>query len=191
MNSSKMYRKSRLELATPLVRAGYLCLLVLLLPGCSDDSQENIGSDNGGGTVEVVPVGRDAIEQIDPPPGAEGLVATDAYLRQPAPGQSVLAAFVTFENTSNYAYTLKHISSPRAESIKVHNTLYEDGVMSMRPVAQLVVPPQSELTFKPGGYHLMLSGLEGTFSPGDAIPLSFSFEGGTTLEVTAEVRAVH
>ncbi len=189
MNSGKMYQKSRLELATLLMGAAYLCLLGLLLAGCSDDSQESADSDSG--IVEVVPLDRETIEQIDPPPGAEGLVATDAYLRQPAPGQSVLAAFVTFKNSSNYAYTLEQISSPRAESIKVHRTLYEDGVMSMRPVAQLVVPPQSELVFKPGGYHLMLSGLEGTFNPGDEIPLSFSFEGGTTLEVTAEVRAMH
>lgn len=191
----RMELKSRSKLVLAAVGIGYLCLLALLLPGCSDANQEHEGH-NGGDisaseSTAVSPAGGGEIQQIDPPPGGIGLEALDAYLRQPAPGQSILAAFVTFKNSSNYAYTLDHISSPRAGSIKVHRTLYEEGVMSMRPVAHLVVPPQSELAFKPGGYHLMMSGLEGEFNPGDQIPLSFSFAGGTTLDITAEVRAVH
>lgn len=121
----------------------------------------------------------------------QALSVTGAYLRQPAPGQTMLAAFVTFTNDSNQAYTLNHVSSPRASAVEVHRTMYNDGVMSMRHVHHLVVPPKSELVFKPGGYHLMLSGVEGELKPGEEVPLHFSFEGGTSLSVNAKVRPIH
>lgn len=131
----------------------------------------------------------------DKDPASGGLEVLHAYLRQPAPGQAMLAAYVTFNNTSNRAYKLNHIGSPRASSVEVHRTIYHNGVMSMRRVSHLVVPPQAKLVFKSGGYHLMLSGMErgveGALKPGDQIPLSFSFAGGLTLEVMADVRAVH
>lgn len=119
-----------------------------------------------------------------------GLNATGAYLREPAPGQQMLAAFVTFTNTSGKAYTLNDVSSPRASAVEVHRTMYNDGVMSMRHVHHLMVPPQSEMALKPGGYHLMLTGVTGEVKPGDQVPLEFLFTDGTTLAVNAEVRPI-
>lgn len=160
-----------------------LCLgLLLVLSGCGEDAAPSAGASQA-----QEPQAESMQEAADAP---QALTATGAYLRQPAPGQTMLAAFVTFRNDSDQAYTLNHVSSPRASAVEVHRTMYNDGVMSMRHVHHLAVPPKSELVFKPGGYHLMLSGVEGELKPGDAVPFEFHFEGGARLSVSAEVRPI-
>lgn len=172
---------------SPSTLIAALALFSSVLLGCSD------ASDNHSPTSASLPAGASVpAETVEGSALASaGLAAEGAYLRQPPPGQKMLAAFVTFTNASAEAYTLNHISSPRAGSVEVHRTLYNEGVMSMRKVNHLVVPPKTTLAFKPGGYHLMLSGITGEFNPGDQIPLEFHFAEGVVLEVSAEVRAIH
>jgi copper(I)-binding protein len=164
----------------PLVRALCLCVLSVVLTSCGD--KEAPESSAARDTANSVAGSADQ---------SESLIARDAWLRQPAPGQRMVAAFVTVENNSDRAYTLNHINSPQADSIEVHRTIYDEGIMSMRPVQHLTVPPQRELVFEPGGYHLMLSDVTGALKPGDQVPLSFHFTEGVTLEVSAEVRQIH
>lgn len=186
---------------TLVSRAALVAALSLaggILPGCSDDASDHAGNHapRADATSSANPAGAsipaETVEGLSQPAAdGAGLSAEGAYLRQPAPGQKMLAAFVTFSNDSTQAYTLNHISSPRASAVEVHRTLYNDGVMSMRKVNHLVVSPKATIAFKPGGYHVMLSGVTGEFNPGDQIPLKFHFEEGVTLDVSAEVRAIH
>ncbi len=191
-------------------RIGLGCVLAVLLFGCSDDESartpdstaktEMRGSDHDHHlSADAQHPGADSpamveTESPDYQPvtaASDGLEIEGAYLRQPAPGQSMLAAFVTFRNGSDHAYALVDVVSSQAGSISIHRTIYDKGIMSMRPVADLVIPPRTELVFKPGGYHLMLSDVEGNLEPGGQIPLIFNFAGGVSVEVTAEVRAIH
>lgn len=186
-----LFRLRRLALSTA-------CLL--LLGACDDGGQHQTHSDAAGADANArqanghlhhgaEDAGSGAPSDAEEVTAADGqLSIANAYVRQPAPGQTVLAAFATVRNASEESYALHQISSPQAESVEVHRTVYEEGVMRMRAEHHLVVQPGSELEFKPGGLHMMLIGVEGELKPGDKIPLIFSFDGDRTLEIDAEVR---
>lgn len=60
---------------------------------------------------------------------------------------------------------------------------------AMQPVAGVDVPPDTQVTFGPGGYHVLLIGLDGPLKAGDFITVTFGFELAGEVTVDAEVRA--
>jgi copper(I)-binding protein len=50
------------------------------------------------------------------------------------------------------------------------------------------VPAGADLSFAPGGYHVMLMGLKQELKPGDSFPLMLTFEkaGQVTLQVAVK-----
>ncbi len=81
------------------------------------------------------------------------------------------------------------VSTPVAATAEVHETTNDNGVMKMRPVAGLALEPGKPVTFKPGGYHVMLTGLKGPLKMGDSFPLTLTFEHAQPMTVTAKVQA--
>jgi hypothetical protein len=71
----------------------------------------------------------------------------------------------------------------------MHNTVHENGVMSMHPVEALEVPAGGEVAFVPGGRHIMLYHPTRPYRAGDKVTLDLHFDGGERLRVVAEVRA--
>lgn len=59
----------------------------------------------------------------------------------------------------------------------------------MQPVAGVDIPPDTQVTFAPGGYHVLLIGLTGPLKAGDFITVTFRFELAGDVTVDAEVRA--
>jgi copper(I)-binding protein len=62
------------------------------------------------------------------------------------------------------------------------------GMMNMRQVQSIPVAAGEKVELKPGGYHVMLIGLEKDLAVGDQLPVTLTFEPGGTVDVTAEVR---
>jgi copper(I)-binding protein len=52
----------------------------------------------------------------------------------------------------------------------------------------LEVPAQDEVLLKPGGYHVMLIGIQRDLAVGDAFTLDLQFEKSGSLRVEPEVR---
>jgi copper(I)-binding protein len=71
----------------------------------------------------------------------------------------------------------------------LHETINDNGVMKMRPVASIALDPGKPVTFKPGGYHVMLTGLKGPLKAGDSFPLTLTFEHAQPVSVTVKVEA--
>lgn len=80
-------------------------------------------------------------------------------------------------------------STPVAATAQVHETINDNGVMKMRPVPSLALDPGKPVTFKPGGYHVMLTGLKGPLKVGDSFPLTLTFEHAQPVTVTVQVEA--
>ena len=83
---------------------------------------------------------------------------------------------------------LESISSPRAATIELHESMEHDGMMKMAPLTGVDVPAGSEVAFKPGGNHAMLFGVDPAVKPGTTLPLHLTFQSGTTLDT--EARAI-
>jgi copper(I)-binding protein len=85
---------------------------------------------------------------------------------------------------------LHGVSTPIATMAELHETIDDNGVMKMRPVAAIALEQGKPVTFKPGGYHVMLTGLKNPLKAGDSFPLTLTFEHAQPITVTAHVEAV-
>ncbi len=66
----------------------------------------------------------------------------------------------------------------------------DNGVMKMRPVDGLDLPAGKPVTLKPGGYHIMLTGLAKPLQEGQSFPLTLEFAKAGAREVTVSVQKV-
>jgi copper(I)-binding protein len=78
-------------------------------------------------------------------------------------------------------------STPVAAMAEVHETVNDNGVMRMRPVALLPLQPGKAVVLKPGGYHIMLMGLKQQLKDGDTFPVTLSFEKNGSVTATVHV----
>ena len=95
---------------------------------------------------------------------AQPVVVKDAWVRAPAPGQNIAAAYM--ELTSKATMVLVGVSSTSAAADELHITSMEAGVMKMRPVARVELPGSKTVKLAQGGVHLMLIDLKKPLKPG-------------------------
>ena len=66
----------------------------------------------------------------------------------------------------------------------------DGGIMRMRDVTAIDLPPGKPVTLRPGGLHIMMIGLKQQLQPGQSVPLTLRFENSGTREVGAAVGKV-
>lgn len=66
----------------------------------------------------------------------------------------------------------------------------DDGVMRMRRIPHIHLPPDKTVSLEPGGLHLMLFDLQVPLKPDDAIPVTLTFDDGSTKQVSAVAKPV-
>ena len=67
--------------------------------------------------------------------------------------------------------------------VMMHQSLMQDGVMTMKHRMMVAVPALGELEFAPGGYHVMFMGLSDRWTGGDEIEASLQFKNAGTLDI--------
>ena len=100
-----------------------------------------------------------------------------------APG----AAYATIVNDSGTADRLVAVASPVAARAQLHVSVVEGGVATMRPVTIVDLAPGARLEVKPGGLHVMLTGLPQPLRRGERFSLVFTFEKAGPVEAMVEV----
>lgn len=137
---------------------------------------------------------------------------TDQWARASSALAAAGAAYMTIQNTGSATDALIGASSPAAKTVEVHETVVIDspapsdgavgmespmpsasvgtggGMMGMQPVARLEIPAGGSVELKPGGYHIMLIGLNQELKRGDTIEITLKFEKAGDVKVTAGVR---
>ena len=98
------------------------------------------------------------------------------------------AIFMTIQNTGDTADRLIRASANVAETVELHRSTVEDGVMRMRPVEAIEIPAGGSVELKPGDYHIMLINLTQDLNVGDQFTATLEFEQAGTIEVEVEVR---
>jgi copper(I)-binding protein len=119
---------------------------------------------------------------------AQPIAVKDAWARVTVPGQST--ASVYFEITSATDAALVGASSALAQSVTLHTTQRDGGVLRMRSVQRIALPAHRTVKLEPGGLHVMLSGITRPLKENETIPLALSVEtaAGSRSTVTAEVK---
>jgi copper(I)-binding protein len=121
--------------------------------------------------------------------GVPDILVTDAWVRA-VPGSSVAAAYFTARNTGTQPLSIIGIRSPAAAQAMIHETALVGTQSTMRPHEQLSLAPGQSVQLAPGGLHVMLMDLRQPLAPGAQVQLVLLLEGGTSLAVTARVRAL-
>lgn len=119
--------------------------------------------------------------------GGPSVRVADGHVRALPPTVPNTAAYLTLLNSGGEDLALTGVSSPAAASASLHETVSEEGRMTMRPVASAPLPAGGELRLEAGGLHVMLMGLRAPLAPGDEVELTLSFDDGSAVTVSLPV----
>lgn len=97
------------------------------------------------------------------------------------------AAYMTIVNHGAANDRLVGASSPAANKVELHRSVVEGGVARMLPVPAMDLKPHQPVELKPGGLHLMLTGLKTPLKAGDKIALTLRFEKNGAVDTTVTV----
>lgn len=110
-----------------------------------------------------------------------------ARVAEAPPVVGMHAGYFKIDNGTVAPVTLTRVSSPDFARVELHRSIIEDGVARMVASGPVTVAAHSSMTFKPGGYHLMLFTAVRTLHAGDSVTLRFHFAHGTSVEVQADI----
>jgi copper(I)-binding protein len=149
--------------------------------------QESASSSVSGEATEpsaTAPATSDETETAEATEPTGSVTIDNAWARESTP-QGVTAVYMVMILVADDADRLKSARSSAAESVEIHETRIEGGVMTMHRIDQLDVEPDTPVVFEPGGLHLMVIGLKRPLKTGDSLPLvlEFAHAGKLTLEV--------
>jgi copper(I)-binding protein len=115
----------------------------------------------------------------------------DAWTMATPPGADVGAGYMTISNGTASPVRLTGGETPASATVEVHMMSMDNGVMRMRPASEgIEIPAGEQVTLEPGGYHLMLIGLNAPLAEGSSVPLTLVFDGGLRVETALAVRAM-
>jgi copper(I)-binding protein len=113
-----------------------------------------------------------------PTHAAGRLEASAAWIRTAPPGSMMLAGYVNLRNSGDAALTVVGAESTAFRSVSMHQSVEENGVERMRPLAKFAIAPGESVTFAPGGRHLMLMQPVRQLKSGDAVRIHIATESG-------------
>lgn len=99
------------------------------------------------------------------------------------------AAYMSIRNAGPEADTLLKATCDAAMMVQVMESKMEGDVMSMGEVPGIEAPAGSTVELKPGGYHIMLMGLERELKDGDSISITLEFAKAGKITVEVPVQA--
>lgn len=119
---------------------------------------------------------------------ADSITVVDPYVRQAPPGAMATGAFMVIRNGSAKDVKLVKADNPATRLTELHTHINDAGVMKMRPVKDIPIKAKGEAVLKPGGLHVMLIDMKSQLKDGDTIPLTLTFDDGSSKKVDVPVK---
>ena len=118
---------------------------------------------------------------------ADSVTVQDPYVRLAPPNAPATGAFMVIRNGGDKDVKVVKATNPASKVTELHTHLNEGGVMKMRPVPAIDIKAKGEAGLKPGGRHVMLIDLKAPMKEGDIVPITLSFDDGSSKQVDAKV----
>ncbi len=118
---------------------------------------------------------------------ADNVVVQDPYVRLAPPNAPATGAFMVIKNNGDKDIKVLKADNPASKVTELHTHLNEGGVMKMRPVAAIDIKAKGEAALKPGGLHVMMIDLKAPMKEGDVVPITLTFDDGSSKKVEAKV----
>lgn len=117
-----------------------------------------------------------------PTPGVLSVVDVMARTVPLADGNG--AVYMTILNGTDAEVRLTGASSPLAESVDMHETVDDNGILRMMPLGDgVAIPAGGAIVFAAGGKHVMLNHLAAPLKAGDEVVLTLNFSNGDSIDV--------
>ncbi|MBI5841332.1 MAG: copper chaperone PCu(A)C [Chloroflexi bacterium] len=117
----------------------------------------------------------------------EGVEAHDYWIRTAAQGENS-ALYMLLHNHATESDELLGVSSDIADAVEIHETTMDNDVMQMSPVASVILDPDAEVYFEPGGLHVMFIGLKQDLKAGDEVQVTLHFKNHEDIILTVPVQ---
>lgn len=121
---------------------------------------------------------------------AGGVAAVEPWSRATPGGARVGAGYLVIENTGPAPDRFVGAETELSDKVELHETRVAEGVARMLPVAGIAIPPGGRIEMKPGGYHLMLTGLKRPLKEGERFSGTLVFEKAGRVPVSFAVRGL-
>ena len=118
---------------------------------------------------------------------ADNVSVQEPYVRQAPPNAPATGAFMVIKNKGDKDIKLIKVDNPASKVTELHTHLNEGGVMKMRPVSGIDIKAKGEAVLKPGGLHVMMIDLKAPMKEGDVVPMTLTFDDGSSKQVDAKV----
>ncbi len=110
----------------------------------------------------------------------------DATIRVLPPGVKNTAVYFSIENTASTDRQLVDVSTNVASNSELHAHIMDGEMMRMEKQSSITVPAGETVKFKPGGYHVMVFGLDKPLSVGQQVEVTLHTQDGQTIVFLAE-----
>ncbi len=123
---------------------------------------------------------------------ADQVAVIDPYVRLAPPNAPATGAFMVLRNAGDTDARLLKADSPRSRVTELHNHINDNGVMKMRqvPAIEIKRKGEAEAVLKPGSLHVMLIDMKQALKEGDVVPITLTFEDGSSKQVDAVVKPI-
>ena len=118
---------------------------------------------------------------------ADNITVQDPYVRLAPPNAPATGAFMVIKNSGDKDVKVLKADNPASRVTELHTHLNENGVMKMRPVPAIEVKAKGQAVLQPGGLHVMMIDLKAPMKEGDIVPITLSFDDGSSKQVDAKV----
>tara|TARA_B100000686_G_scaffold240474_1_gene248988 strand:- start:28 stop:492 length:465 start_codon:yes stop_codon:yes gene_type:complete len=118
--------------------------------------------------------------------GSHNIKVKDSWSRASVSKNGVV--YLTIYNHGNYSENLLSASASVAKKVQLHTHKTENGILRMRHLKSISIPPKSFLHLKPGGHHIMLIGLIKKLKNGNTFPLKLRFQKAGKVLVNVNIR---
>lgn len=119
--------------------------------------------------------------------GPKRLLVEDSWARPASQGSNSAVYFrIVNPGPSDILHTAE---TGISTNVSIHlSSQDENGVVRMMPQESVEIPAGADVTFQPGGLHLMLTDLKRPLHPGDEIEITLHFEIAGPRTLVAEAR---
>lgn len=112
---------------------------------------------------------------------------TDTHMQVIKGENHMAGVYFTIRNDGANAHLITDVRSPACHTLVGHHSDQESTAGTLSLFTHLSLPAHTTLVFPQGGYHLLCLDMEGSVQPGQDVPFTFTFLGGSTKNVTAKL----
>jgi copper(I)-binding protein len=118
--------------------------------------------------------------------GGVTLLVEDGFVRPVLSEGGTTAGYLTLR--ADEADALTGAVSQGFGIVEMHTVIEEDGLMRMRPIEAIDLPPGETVRLEPGGNHLMMFDARAPLAEGETVPVLLEFASGKSVEVDLPVK---